>query len=272
MLTKDSANRIIKACGCACDLSGEGAWKESWEVSFSWRLPYRLCGSERDPKDTIGDVKHLKGSISFKMCACICTSVESHRNELQLREKLLELPWTFLGSWDKGERERKKSGEEFCLFKLGTDSRRRTHTLTSQVWLSRLTAAVLRPMMMANAEFKFLWALQLRIQHISSQHVLQRRLGFLFFHKVYGLTEQRSWWTSWAAALSCWVIRTWAPQTWPTVGPRCSAGEGQRALLCDPRREDGWVCSTPVPAAYGERIKKEPLMPLNAFWFQTLLF
>lgn len=31
------------------------------------------------------------------MCACICTSVESHRNELQLREKLFELPWTFLG-------------------------------------------------------------------------------------------------------------------------------------------------------------------------------
>lgn len=37
------------------------------------------------------------------------------------------------------------------------------HILTSQVWLSRLTAAVLSPMMMANAEFKFLWALQLGI-------------------------------------------------------------------------------------------------------------
>lgn len=41
-------------------------------------------------------------------------------------------------------------------------------TLTSQVWLSRLTAAVLRPIMMANAEFKFLWALQLQTQHAIS--------------------------------------------------------------------------------------------------------
>lgn len=201
----------------------------------------------------------------------MCTSVESHRNELQLREKFLELPWTFLGGLGEGGREREIWWGVLSFLKLGADSRRRTHTLTSQVWLSRLTAAVLRPMMMANAEFKFLWALQLRIQHISSQHVLQRRLGFLFFHKSRGLTEQRSWWTSSAAALSCWAIRTWAPQTWPTVGPRCSAGGGQRVLLCDPHREDGWVCSTPVPAAYGER-RKKPLMPFYAFWSQTLIF
>lgn len=52
------------------------------------------------------------------------------------------------------------------------------HTLTSQVWLSRLTAAVLRPMIMANAEFKFLWVLQLQIQNILSKDVCKDILGY----------------------------------------------------------------------------------------------
>lgn len=54
-------------------------------------------------------------------------------------------------------------GSFSCFFNLWINSlNTHTHTLTSQVWLSRLTAAVLRPMMIANAEFKFLWALQLQ--------------------------------------------------------------------------------------------------------------
>lgn len=78
-----------------------------------------------------------------------------YRDELQLRKELLEFPWTFLnGKW---------FGQNYILNKLKAYTLNAiTDTLTSQVWLSRLTAAVFRPMMMANAEFKFLWALQLQ--------------------------------------------------------------------------------------------------------------
>lgn len=102
-------------------------------------------------------------------------------------------------------------------------------------------------------------------RHIKMCNILitmQRNLNLLdtilYVHIcVCVLTELQSWWTSWAAALSCWAIHTWAPRTWPTAAPRYSAGGGLRVPPCDRYQEHGWGCSTPAPAACGRREESE---------------
>lgn len=107
--------------------------------------------------------------------------------------------------------------------------------LTSHVWLSRLTAGLLIPMIMAKNEFRFLNSRQLQTnEHTSKKWIGMRlkstlssyrkarngvRVKHVCGHRQVLLTVQRSWWTSWGAGLSCWAVRRGTLQWRPTVEP-----------------------------------------------------
>lgn len=105
-----------------------------------------ICLSRKKEKKIAG--AHLRLCLQHSLC--------SHRDELQLREQLLELPRTFL-------KTRVFECNNRPAQSLHLNQSPATHILTSHVWFSLLTAAVFRPIIMANAEFRFLWALQLQI-------------------------------------------------------------------------------------------------------------
>lgn len=149
-----------------------------------WRKSQKKDSNERlssQKKRNIFLVLHLFSSLLSK----------SHRDELQLWENLLELPRTFLkeGLWSESSSKPSYTHTE------------RSQALTSQVWLSRLTDAVFKPMMMANAVFKFLWALQLHTHKFKKANTSQGidiLMCLIHFCREYlcDLTELRSWWTS----------------------------------------------------------------------------
>ena len=266
----------VCVCGCAfvCAcvkpwyLSGEEAWKGSWEVSSSWRLPYKLCGSKMDPEERRWNdggrewrerVEKEWSHQKRKIFQALLPSQSAEWVSPWWAPTLRKASWT-----SPDISERKSLGQIFIRTHICVSKHTHTHThtllpprfgwggwqlLCSDPWWWQ----------MQSSDFFGLYNYR-HTDTILKKDIMSGNLAALntctficVYFSVCVLTEQRSWWTSWAAALSCWAIHTSEPRTWPTAGPRCSAGAELRAPPCGRCQEPGWGCSTPAPAACGGR-------------------
>lgn len=146
--------------------------KESLVPSSSWRSPCRLCDSGTDPVKIFlnqmralfhrGWGKHpcfpdvcpwkfffLQSVIKFELKKIYHTYCDG----LQFRKELFKFPRNFLWKWE----------HFLSMMSVSCPSvEKKEHPcLTSHVWLRRLMAAVLRPIIIAKKQLRFFCALQL---------------------------------------------------------------------------------------------------------------